>query len=138
MEIKIEDVYNEEQDLTFIIRTTYVDDNVESKEVLGCYPGQPIMDSEKNIGIFKAEYETPTNKTPLYYAIINIIDYLALYETVISHNHKAELYTMLHQLRAITGDRIEDIADANNAGNCRAFHEIVKEFREQYNRGERV
>lgn len=41
MEIKIEPVYSAENDITFIMRNTYENDCLSSKELLGWYHGEP-------------------------------------------------------------------------------------------------
>lgn len=139
MEIKIEPIYSEKDDMTFIMRNTYENDCLSSKELLGWYHGEPNENSNrKYVGKFKAEYEIITNTTSLYYATINILDYLALYEDVISKTKKSKLYSMLFELQSITGDTVEDIADANDAGDCKTWNELVEKFRELHEKGERI
>ena len=89
------------------------------------------------VGKFKAEYEITTNTTSLYYATINIVDYLALYEDVIPKMKKSKLYRILFELQSITGDTVEDIADANDAGDCKTWNELVNRFKELHKKGER-
>lgn len=81
----------------------------------------------------------------LYYAIVNILDYLA--------KNELEEYQVSKFMRIIDKlagelvrigwdesiqDAIESIADANDAGGCKTWKEIVETFRELYKTGERI
>ena len=70
----------------------------------------------------------------LYYAIMNILDYYA-------KNHKRldpYMKTFLNIL-AIKGDiTIEDVADANDCGNCKTWAGIVRALSEQFKNGDRI
>lgn len=139
MEVKIEPIYSEKDDMTFIMRNTYEDGYLSSKELLGWYHGEPNEDNDREyVGKFKAEYEITTNTTSLYYATINVVDYLALYEDVIPKMKKSKLYRILFELQSITGDTVEDIADANDAGGCKTWNELVNRFKELHKKGERI
>lgn len=80
----------------------------------------------------------------LYYAIMNIIDYLALAE--IDKLDQPELYKILDKLIAIdsghNGESIDDefnaIADANDVGGVKTWQEMVTEIRKLHKNGERV
>lgn len=139
MDIKIEPIYSEKDDMTFIMRNTYENGCISSKELLGWYHGEPNENSNSEyVGKFKAEYEITTNTTSLYYATINILDYLALYGDVIPKTKKSRLYRVLIYLQSITGDTVEDIADANDAGDCKTWNELVERFKELHKKGERI
>lgn len=139
MEVKVEPIYSEKDDMTFIMRNTYEDGCLSSKELLGWYHGEPNENNDREyVGKFKAEYEITTNTTSLYYATINIVDYLALYEDVIPKIKKSKLYRILFELQSITGDTVEDIADANDAGGCKTWSELVDRFKELHKKGERI
>ena len=139
MEVKVEPIYSEKDDMTFIMRNTYEDGCLSSKELLGWYHGEPNENNDREyVGKFKAEYEITTNTTSLYYATINIVDYLALYEDVIPKIKKSKLYRILFELQSITGDTVEDIADANDAGGCKTWNELVNRFKELHKKGERI
>lgn len=80
----------------------------------------------------------------LYYAIMNIIDYLALAE--IDKLDQSELYKILDKLIAIdsayNGESIDDeftaIADANDVGGVKTWQEMVTEIKKLHENGERV
>ncbi len=139
MEVKVEPIYSEKDDMTFIMQNTYEDGCLSSKELLGWYHGEPNENNDREyVGKFKAEYEITTNTTSLYYATVNIVDYLALYEDVIPKIKKSKLYRILFELQSITGDTVEDIADANDAGGCKTWNELVNRFKELHKKGERI
>lgn len=72
----------------------------------------------------------------LYYAIINILDYMALHE--IDSNLQSYFYTTLTNLHHFTDiGTIQDIADANNCGICNNWAELVKAFKKQHGTRER-
>ena len=73
----------------------------------------------------------------LYYAIINILDYLAKHK-YLSEEERMEMYSILDKLLTTSGETIEDIANANDCGDCKTWIEIVDRFRELYTSGERV
>lgn len=82
-------------------------------------------------------------RNELYYAIINIVDYLTL--TEIDKMDQSELYKILDKLIAIdsgyNGETIDDefnaIADANDVGGVKTWQEMVAAFKELYVNGER-
>lgn len=74
----------------------------------------------------------------LYYAIMNIVDYLALDRDGIDTNKRCVLISILKDLCSIGGYEIEDIADANDCGECHTLGHLIKEIRKQFNSGERV
>lgn len=67
----------------------------------------------------------------LYYAIVNIVDYLA------KNGNDSKLYETLDTLLAMTDHTIEDIADANDCGGCSTWNELVDGIRELFETGER-
>lgn len=79
----------------------------------------------------------------LYYAIINIVDFLALAE--IDKLEQFELYRILDKLLAIDSgyngmpidDEFNAIADANDVGGVKTWQEMVAAFKELYVNGER-
>ena len=73
----------------------------------------------------------------LYYAIVNILDYLAKHKNL-TEEKRMELYFILNKLLTTSGETIEDIANANDCGGCKTWIEIVDRFRELYTSGERV
>jgi hypothetical protein len=80
----------------------------------------------------------------LYYAILNIVDYLALSDT--DRETRSQLYRTLDKLLWIHADDIgEDIsetfaaiADANDVGGVKSWQEMVYEFTMLFEKGERV
>lgn len=79
----------------------------------------------------------------IYYAIINILDYIAKNSKNNINAYNADLlYICSKLLPYIEGensiDKIRSIADANNCGVCNSFEEIVMSFQEQYELGERI
>lgn len=73
----------------------------------------------------------------LYYAIMNILDYIALNE--LSKDKKENLYKSLdHLLSLLDGDTISDISSANDCGICNTWEEIVEKLRELFEEGERI
>lgn len=82
-------------------------------------------------------------RNELYYAIINIVDYLTLAQ--IDKMDQSELYKILDKLIAIdsgyNGEAIDDefnaIADANDVGGVKTWQEMVAAFKELYVNGER-
>lgn len=83
-------------------------------------------------------------KYELYYAIMNIIDYLALAE--IDKLDQFELYKILDKLIAIdsayngesTDDEFNAIADANDVGGVKTWQEMVTEIKKLHENEERV
>ena len=83
-------------------------------------------------------------RTELYFAIINIVDFLALSD--IDRENASELYRILDKLLRIDAeyseedinDTFEAIADANDVGGVRSWQEMVGEFEEMFRTGERV
>lgn len=74
----------------------------------------------------------------LYYAIMNIIDYLALNKNTIAPKRQAELIYILDDLLDMRGDTIADIADANDCGECHTWDQLINAIREQFEVGDRV
>lgn len=80
----------------------------------------------------------------LYYAIINIVDFLVLAE--VDKLEQSELYRILDKLLAIdsgyNGTPIDEefnaITDANDAGGVKTWQEMVEVFKELHKKGERV
>ncbi len=82
------------------------------------------------------------NGPEIYYATMNILDYMAL--NILTDKEKDELYNILDALRKFDShigdedDYIASIADANNCGICSTWEQIVDELRKQFNEGERI
>jgi hypothetical protein len=80
----------------------------------------------------------------LYYAIINIVDFLALAE--VDKLDQSELYRILDKLLAIDSgyngmpidEEFNTIADANDAGGVKTWQEMVEVFKELHEKGERI
>ena len=69
----------------------------------------------------------------LYYIIMNILDSIAL------SNEDTNKYTgLLDFLLGLSGDNIEDIADANDCGICNTWDDLVKGLRENFASGNRI
>ncbi len=83
-------------------------------------------------------------KQELYYAIINIVDFLALAE--VDKDNASELYRILDKLLRIEAEEndetmeenFEGIADANDAGGVKTWQEMVEVFKELHKKGERI
>lgn len=73
----------------------------------------------------------------LYYAIMNIVDYLALNNNL-SKTRRRELIQILYYLLNMRGDTIEDIADANDCGECHTWDQLIDAIMELFETGERV
>lgn len=71
----------------------------------------------------------------IYYAIMNILDGIALSEKTIN---MVKLNYILDDLLTLTDCDIEDIADANDCGPCTTWEEIIKSLKEQFANGDRV
>ena len=125
--------------LVEIYSNLYFTKKIVRQTIFSIFPNEePNENNDREyVGKFKAEYEITTNTTSLYYATINIVDYLALYEDVIPKIKKSRLYRVLIYLQSITGDTVEDIADANDAGGCKTWSELVNRFKELHKKGER-
>ena len=71
----------------------------------------------------------------LYYAIVNILDYIAL------HNMRDDeckyLLNIVNDLATIGNVNCLEVADANNCGKCPQWTDIVESFKKQYANGER-
>ncbi len=80
----------------------------------------------------------------LYYAIINIVDFLALAE--VDKLDQSELYRILDKLLAIDSgyngmsidEEFEGITDGNDVGGVKTWQEMVEVFKELHENGERV
>lgn len=78
----------------------------------------------------------------LYFAIVNILDYMALHET----EHAAALFSILDTLAAEYARQndteveevIQDIASANDAENADNWTDIINAFKALYASGERI
>ncbi len=69
-----------------------------------------------------------------YYEIMNTLDDLAL-------NNKPLMLPDIIKLHALAKENdltIEDIADANNCGECHEWNELLAALKEQFSSGERV
>lgn len=85
------------------------------------------------------------NRPELYYAIMNIVDFLALAENLNELSEK-RLYVVLDRLLTedsfyndeSTEDTFNAIADANNVGGVKTWQEMVKEIKVLFENGERV
>lgn len=83
-------------------------------------------------------------RNELYYAIVNIVDYLALAE--VDNDEERELYRILDKLlrfeseckEADINETFDAIADANDVGGVKSWQEMVKEMKELFKNGERV
>ena len=73
----------------------------------------------------------------LYYAIMNIADYLALHGYT-SKSDCPTLYKMLKDLSAMGFISISDIADANDLGECKTWTDVVIALKANFEKGERV
>ena len=73
----------------------------------------------------------------LYYAIMNIADYLALHGYT-SQNDCPTLYKMLKDLSAINFTSISDLADANDLGKCNTWTDVVVALKANFEKGDRV
>lgn len=77
----------------------------------------------------------------IYYAIMNILDYLALHERL-NEFEKDILYEMCETLvKFQSEDRLDFIhtcSDANDCGICESFQEMVIELRKLFKSGERI
>lgn len=77
----------------------------------------------------------------IYYAIVNILDYLAKHEEIKDSEYKKLLRMCYHLLPYLEGnekDNLKAIADANNCGNCEDFGTVIIRLRELYKNGERI
>lgn len=81
----------------------------------------------------------------LYYAMVNILDYLAVREiTFESRIRMLCILDMLSEESVRQGfdksvqECIESIADANDASGCKTWKEIIDVFRELHRKGERI
>ena len=74
----------------------------------------------------------------LYYAIMNIVDYLALNKYNLTKTKRAELIYILDDLLDMSGDTIEDIANANDCGECHTWNQLVDAIRELFETGDLV
>jgi len=77
----------------------------------------------------------------IYYAIVNILDYLAKHEDINKSEHKKLLkicYDLLPYLEGKEIDNIAAIADANDCGKCNDLETIIIRLRELYKNGERI
>ena len=74
----------------------------------------------------------------LYYAIMNIVDYLALNKYNLTPKRRAELIYILDDLLDMRGDTIADIADANDCGECHTWDQLIDAIRELFETGDRV
>lgn len=83
-------------------------------------------------------------RNELYYAIVNIVDYLAL--GAYSDEDGREMYKILDKLLVFEADNygstiddvFEAIADANDVGGVKSWQEMVKEIKELFKNGERI
>ena len=74
----------------------------------------------------------------LYYAIMNIVDYLALSKNNINKTRRVELIYILDDLLDMRGDTIKDIADANDCGECHTWDQLIDAIRELFETGDRI
>ncbi len=74
----------------------------------------------------------------LYYAIMNIVDYLALNKNTLNGKIRGNLIIILDDLLEMNGSTIENIADANDCGECHTWDQLVNCIRELFEIGERV
>lgn len=80
----------------------------------------------------------------LYYAIMNIVDYLAL--GAYSDEDGREMYKILDKLIVFEADNygssiddvFEAIADANDVGGVKTWQEMVTEIKKLHESGERI
>lgn len=72
----------------------------------------------------------------LYYAIVNILDYLALNE--VCQVRRIELLKTCDTLLPYTGSEISDIADANDCGSCNDWDTLIIELRKLHESGDRI
>jgi len=74
----------------------------------------------------------------LYYAIMNIVDCWALNKYNLSETRREKLRRILDDLLDMSGDTIEDIADANDCGECHTWGQLIDAIRELFDTGERI
>lgn len=81
----------------------------------------------------------------IYYAIMNILDYMALHE--VSAETENKLFQVLDTLRESDidfsdeskTDYISSLADANDCGaDCTSWEMVVSRLRELFEKGERI
>ena len=77
----------------------------------------------------------------LYYALVNIIDYIATH--TINYKDHLRLHDCINYLSAITGDEPEDVADANNVSSYLedgyiGWDEVIEAFRVAWKKDERL
>lgn len=72
----------------------------------------------------------------LYYAIMNILDYIALNN--VTKENEISLYKILDSLLSIEGSKIEDLADANDCGNVDNWADFVAKLKQLFENGERA
>lgn len=72
----------------------------------------------------------------LYYAIMNICDYLALHPET-DEEIKRELRFMLPKLASAGDINVEALFDANDCGGCKSWDEFIEVLRELFKNGER-
>lgn len=70
----------------------------------------------------------------IYYSIMNLLDKIALSGNDITDIERVRLD---HWLKS-SGDRVEDIADANDCGICTTWDEVITGLRNLYATGERI
>lgn len=85
----------------------------------------------------KVDFERGDNME-LYYAIMNIVDYLALNNYNLSQTRREKLIHILNELLGMSGDTIEDIAGANDCGECHTWEQLIDAIRELFETGDRV
>lgn len=71
----------------------------------------------------------------LYYAIMNILDYLALND--VSQVRKTELLKICDTLLPYTESQIRDLSDANDCGLCDNWDDFINELKENFKIGNR-
>ena len=74
----------------------------------------------------------------LYYAIMNIVDYLALNNYNLSQTRREKLIHILDDLLDMREYTIEDIAYANDCGECHTWDQLIYAIRELFETGDRV
>lgn len=82
------------------------------------------------------------NDKEIYFAIMNILDYMALHEEL-SHDNQNKLIEICYSLLPFLDgdsnqDKIAAMADANDCGDCSSFSTMVFALRELHKKAERI
>ena len=132
---EIEHIYSEENDMTFIMKTEYIKGYLKSRECVGWYHGEADAKNDYEYqGKLKAEYSDLTDSTELYYAIVNIMDAIA----VRNAEFDDEMYDVVVILARKGKIDLESFADANDCGKCSCWEDVSDAFKRLWKEGKRV